>query len=74
MDWVLFVVVSAGWVLGFWLLNKFVNWLECRLTWWFHTMDAQSWLIMRESSYDRQDRLDRELREFMEQERKRREG
>lgn len=72
MDWVLFVVVSAGWVLGFWLLNKLVNWLECRLTWWFHVLNEQSWLVMHESPYEKHERLDRELAEFVENERKRR--
>jgi hypothetical protein len=68
MNWFLFAAVSAGWVLGFWLLNKFVNWLECRVTWWFHTLEDSSWLVLRESSYDKQERLDRQLQEFRKKE------
>jgi len=72
VEWIEWVVVILGWIAGFWLLNKLVNWLECRVLWWFHTLEESSWLVMRESSYDKQERLDRELEEFRKREAERR--
>lgn len=68
MDWVLFTVVLLGWVIAYWLLNKLINWIELRLTWWFHTLEDQSWLVMKEPPEEKYERLDRELRDLIRKE------
>lgn len=53
MDWILFGVVSVGWIVGFILLDKLYNWVLLRLSWTFHVLDENSYLRMNEGAQDR---------------------
>jgi len=55
MDWVLGVVVLIGWVIGFFLLDRFVLWFTIRMGWTFHTMTEKNnpWLKMNEGAQER---------------------
>ena len=53
MDWILFVAVSVGWIVGFILLGRLYNWALLRIEWTFHTLDENSYLKMNEGAQDR---------------------
>lgn len=53
MDWILFAVVSVGWIVGFILLGRLYNWVLLRLDWHFHVLDDRSYLHMNEGAQDR---------------------
>lgn len=46
MEYFIFgVVIIIGWIIGFFLLDKLVNWLICRFTWEFRTIDLYGQII-----------------------------
>ena len=53
MNWYLFTATLLGWVIGFYILDKIVNWLEFRMIWWIHVIRENSYLKMNESAEQR---------------------